>query len=49
MSMENFVIKTHQNLKEKIDLQLARFAFATNVSFGAVDHTELKKICGCVL
>lgn len=44
VSMKKFTITTSQEDKKKIDLQLARFMFATNTPFNHVEHEEFLKL-----
>lgn len=43
-SMSSFVIRTNQSEKDKLDIQIARYLYATNTSFRAVEHREFKKM-----
>ena len=42
--MSNFVIKTSACQKEELDLQVARYVYATNSPFSVVEHAEFKKL-----
>lgn len=43
-SMSNFVVKTSSCQKEELDLQIARYVYATNSPFSVVEHPEFKKM-----
>lgn len=43
-SINRFVVKTTENLKQQLDIQMARFIFAANSAFRTVDHAEFKKL-----
>lgn len=43
-SINNFLIKTTEKEKHKLDLQVARFIFSTNSPFRHVEHPEFKKL-----
>lgn len=42
--MNQFVIRTSQHERKQLDLQVARYIFATNTSFRSVDNTEFLKL-----
>lgn len=42
--MNQFVVRTSQHDKKQLDLQVARFIFATNTSFRSVENTEFVKL-----
>ena len=42
--LDNFVTKTHPDLKEKLDLQVARFFFSCNLAFKNVENKECLKL-----
>jgi hypothetical protein len=44
LSINTFVIRTSGADRKKLDLQVARFIFATNTSFQAVEHAEFLKL-----
>lgn len=44
MRMEEFIIRTPASTKDAIDIQLAKFMFATNMPFHAVDYPEFKNL-----
>lgn len=43
-SMDQFIMQTPASVKAAIDLQVARFIYATNSPFAAVEHTEFVKL-----
>ena len=43
-SISSFVTRTSQSEKNKLDLQIARYLYATNTPFRAVEHPEFKKM-----
>ena len=38
--LQTFVVKTHGKLKHDIDLQVAKYFYANNVSFSTAEHLE---------
>lgn len=42
-TLDSYIMQTTKAEKELLDLQLARYIYATNTSFSAVEHRELKK------
>ncbi|CAH1960992.1 unnamed protein product [Acanthoscelides obtectus] len=44
--VDSFVVKTTCSESKKIDIQVARFVYATNCAFRAVEHPEFKRLMG---
>ena len=44
-SLSTFLTKTTSSEKHAIDLQLARFIYATNCPFNLVEYNEFKRLC----
>lgn len=42
--MEDFIVRTSLPEKKKLDLQVARYIYATNTAFRAVEHQEFKTL-----
>jgi len=43
-SLNQFVVRTTQADKHNLDIQVARFIYATNTAFRAVEHVEFVKL-----
>lgn len=41
----NFLVRTTTEEAQKLDIQLAKYFFATNTAFNHVEHVEFKKLC----